>query len=303
MESGRGRVGETMDEKTVRSVLDDAVGRLADAGVDDPRRSAEWLLCEVLGTNRAGLYASLSSPVQGERASDFERMLRRRLRHEPLQYILGYTEFFGLRLDVTPDVLIPRPETEELVELALVCLEGRVHPRVLDVGTGSGCIALAVKKARPDAAVYACDVSSSALLVARRNADVNELSVDFREADVLHPGFVDRVPRALDLLVSNPPYVTREEAATLSEAVRSFEPHLALFAGDDPVVFYRHLARHGRRLLEDGGWMVLETHADYGELVADLLEEAGGYEAVELRQDLAGRDRMVRAMRRKRARS
>ncbi len=242
------------------------------------------------------MYADPAAPVEGERADRFERMVRRRLEHEPLQYILGYAEFYGLRLTVTPAVLIPRPETEELVEAALDLVDGVREPTVLDVGAGSGCIALAIKKIRPDARVFACDVSSAALEVARRNARANDLAVDFVEADLLAAGFTKSVTRGLDLLVSNPPYIAEEEAATLPADVRAYEPHVALFALEDPLAFYRRLAQVGRRLLDGGGWMALETHAEYGADVVRIVEQAG-YADVSLRRDLAGRNRIVLARR------
>lgn len=281
---------------TVKALLEDAVQRLTGAGIESPRRNAEWLLSEILSTGRAGIYGDLSATVDDERAVRFKGMLQRRLAHEPLQYILGFTEFFGLRLVVTPDVLIPRPETEELVESALQCLQGSTAPRVLDVGTGSGCIALAVKAARPDATVYACDVSAAALEVARRNAAEHELAVTFLEVDALGEDFAASVPDQFNLLVSNPPYVTEDEAAELPADVRSYEPHLALFARNDPVVFYRALARQGSQLIEPSGWIALETHVDHGREVMRILDETG-YRTPELKKDLAGRDRIVMARR------
>lgn len=285
-----------MSVRARRELLDESVRRLAEAGVENPRRNVEWMLCEVLSISRAALYADVSAPVGEELVERLERMLRRRMAREPLQYVLGHTEFFGLRVRVSPDVLIPRPETEEVVEVALQLLRGTVRPSVLDVGTGSGCIALAIKNVRPDAVVYACDVSEAALRMARRNAAALELEIEFTQVDVLRDAIPADVPRSIDLLISNPPYVTEEEADELSDEVRRFEPHVALFAGNDPIVFYRRLAAHGRTLVREGGWVVLETHADYGRKVSTLFETAG-YREVECLKDLAGRDRIVRARR------
>lgn len=285
-----------MSGYTVRELLDDAVRRLTSAGVEGARRNAEWMLSEVLSKGRAAMYAGAADPVRAESRERFEAMLLRRLRREPLQYVLGFAEFYGLRLTVTPDVLIPRLETEELVASALGCLAGRAAPRVLDVGTGSGCIALALKNALPDARVYACDVSNPALEVARHNAVRHDLRVELFEADALAKDFVERAPEALDLLVSNPPYVPEDEERALEAEVYGYEPHVALFSRDDPVAFYRALAQHGRTLLKPAGWMALETHADYGGTVVHILEEAG-YHTPELRRDLAGKDRIVVAAR------
>jgi release factor glutamine methyltransferase len=285
-----------MSGNTVRGLLEDAVRRLTSAGVESARRNAEWMLSEVLSEGRAAMYAGASASVSAERRERFEEMLQRRLRREPLQYILGFAEFCGLRLGVTPEVLIPRPETEELVASVLHCLEGHAAPRVLDVGTGSGCIALALKKALPNAHVYACDVSVPALEVARQNAALHDLRVELFEADALAKDFVERAPDGLDLLVSNPPYVPEDEEPSLAAEVYGYEPHMALFARVDPVVFYRALARHGRKLLQPAGWIALETHAEYGRTVVRILEEAG-FRAPELSRDLAGKDRIVVAAR------
>lgn len=273
-------------------LLEDSVQRLVAAGIDDPRRNAECLLCEALGISRAGLYAASGEWVELAAAMRFQETLARRLRREPLQYILGYTEFMGLRMTVTPDVLIPRPETEEVAAAALARLGAWKTPVILDAGTGSGCIALAIKKARPDAEVYACDVSEAALAVARRNAAAHDLAVTWIEADMLGEDLPDTIPAGLDLLISNPPYVPEEEIPTLSEEVRGWEPCAALIAPGDPLVFYRRLAQHGLRMLREDGWIVLETHADYGELVRRILKKAG-YEGVCLEKDMAGRDRIA----------
>ena len=278
---------------TRHALLTDAVARLEQAGIDDARRNAEWLAEDILGVSRAALYAHPDALVsEGERLH-LEALLVRRLRREPLQYVLGYAEFFGLRLRVTPDVLIPRPETEEVVEEAVRRLEGRTAPWVLDVGTGSGAIALALKHARPDAEVFACDISEAALAVAAANAERLGLAVTFVLADILDPVFVHDVRPTFHLVVSNPPYVPEEERTTLEPEVREHEPSRALFVpGEDPLRFYRALAVHAADLLNPGGHLVVETHADHGSAVRDLFAEAGLAGAT-LRTDLSGRPRIV----------
>lgn len=278
--------------RTRRTLIDEATERLESAGIANPRRNAEWMLCEVLGCSKAALYAGASDGVGDAAFRAFESMLDRRVRHEPLQYILGYTEFYGLRLDVTPDVLIPRPETEQVVENALGLISERSAPRILDAGTGSGCIALAIKAQRDDAIVAACDVSSAALEVARENTSVHGLEIDLIQADALAKDFVGKVSGRLDLLISNPPYVTEAELASLPQDVREHEPKLALVAPHDPLIFYRKLSDHGQLLLTPGGWIVLETHADFGRDAEEVLKRAG-YEHVALRRDYAGRSRIL----------
>ncbi|RMH56152.1 MAG: peptide chain release factor N(5)-glutamine methyltransferase [Bacteroidetes bacterium] len=276
---------------TRRRLLEAGTAALQRRRIEPARRQAAWMLAEVLGCTHAQLLAYGEQPVPEAAVAVFEAMLTRRLRGEPLQYILGHTDFFGLRLRVTPAVLIPRPETEQVVEAALEAVEGVARPRILDVGTGSGCIALALKHARPEAAVWACDVSPEALALAAENAATLELEVTVLAADVLAPDVVDRVPADLDLLISNPPYIPDAEAVTLEREVRDYEPALALFSGDDPLRFYRRLVAVAPRLLRPGGWLVLETHADFGEAVAALARTA--LDEVQVRRDLAGRHRIV----------
>ncbi|HLT47354.1 MAG TPA: peptide chain release factor N(5)-glutamine methyltransferase [Rubricoccaceae bacterium] len=280
---------------TRHALLEQTAARLEGAGIEDARRNAEWLLEEVLGASRAALYAHPEAPVSTGEALHVEALTARRIRREPLQYVLGHADFFGLRLRVTPAVLIPRPETEEVAEEALRHLEGREAPWVLDVGTGSGALALALKHRRPDAEVFACDVSEAALAVAADNAERLGLAVAFVQADVLDPAFVHAAPPSFDLVVSNPPYVPEAERATLAPEVRDHEPPEALFVPSaDPLLFYRVLAARAPDLLRPGGALVVETHADHGGAVRDLFAGAG-LEGAALRRDLAGRPRIVSA--------
>jgi release factor glutamine methyltransferase len=216
---------------------------------------------------------------------------------EPLQHVLGYAVFRGLRLAVSPAVMVPRPETEEVVGAALAMIEDVEAPRVLDVGTGSGCIALALKHERPDATVQAWDVSPDALAVARDNASRLGLNVQFAEVDLFGDAAADRLTEPVDLLVSNPPYIPNDEAETLPAVVRDYDPHVALFSGVDPLRFYRALAAHASTLCAPGAAVVLETHADYAEEAAAVLENEGLAD-VRLQEDLSGRPRILRARRR-----
>lgn len=275
-----------------RAVLNRATQILQDAGIEDAQRNAEWLLMELLGCSRATLYAFGEEAVEAEIVARLEAYIQRRLQHEPLQYILGYTEFFGLRIGVTPAVLIPRPETEQVVEAALECMQQIPAPRVLDIGTGSGCIPLAVKHEHRKADVYGCDVSPGALGLARANAEAVELDITLFKADVQAARFIEQAPKELDVVISNPPYVPDTEAVTLAPEVADHEPHIALFSGVDPLHFYRIIARRGVQLLKLGGWLVFETHTDYGEAVRDLVRELG-YTSVVLQHDLAGHPRIV----------
>ncbi|PAP77010.1 peptide chain release factor N(5)-glutamine methyltransferase [Rubrivirga marina] len=278
---------------TRRALLDDAVDRLAAAGIEDARRNAEWIVEEATGADRAALYARPDVVVEPVEVALVARYVARRASGEPVQYVLGHTDFYGLRVAVTPDVLIPRPETEEVVEEALRRIRDAEAPWVLDVGTGSGAIALAVKHERPDAEVFAVDVSAGTLAVAASNADRLGLDVTFVESDALRPQFAADVPPTFDLIISNPPYVPEAERPGLQVEVRDHEPASALFVPDaDPLVFYRALAGHADALLRPGGWLVAETHADLGGAVGQLWTEAGLVK-VEVLPDLAGRDRIA----------
>ena len=250
------------------------------------------MLEDLAGVSRVELYAQPRSLVPPDTLAALDAAVARRVAGEPLQYILGHTDFYGLRLRVTPAVLVPRPETEELVEAALAELAAQRAPWVLDVGTGSGAIAIAIKARQPDAEVFAADVSAAALAIARENAARHQLDVSFVEADALRPSFADAVPPAFDLIVSNPPYVPDAERPTLQREVRH-EPDLALFVPDaDPLVFFRALAGHADRLLRPGGSLAVETHTDHAEGVRVLFESSGLVETRVL-SDLSGRPRMV----------
>jgi release factor glutamine methyltransferase len=223
-------------------------------------------------------------------------LLDRRANREPIQYLTGETEFFGLTIEVNPSVLIPRPETEQLVSSVLERIPGDRTCQVLDLGTGSGCIALAIKHNRPLAEVTACDLDPAALETARDNAARLNLSVRFLLADMLDPHAASTLGTAYDFLVSNPPYVSVAEAPTLQPEVHNFEPHHALFAEGDPMVYYRAISKLGKILLSPGGNLALECHADRAHKVARHLEQSGFSEA-QIRRDLAGRPRIVLAAR------
>jgi release factor glutamine methyltransferase len=228
--------------------------------------------------------------------SDYNQIMsitKRLLSHEPIQYILGETEFYGLKFRVNQAVLIPRPETEELVDWII-----RDHKNsaltIVDVGTGSGCIAVTLAKNLIQSTVYALDVSEQALEQAKANAQLNEVVVQFFQTDVLKqpwPGFTKKP----DLIVSNPPYVTQKEKKQMQANVLDYEPSLALFVSDDdPLLFYREIATQARNLLADEGWLYFEINEALGNQTATLLE-ALGYRQIELRADINGKHRMIKA--------
>jgi release factor glutamine methyltransferase len=255
-------------------------------GVESPRETAEALLQYFLGTDRAGLYGRTEG-LDSRTARLYGRALCQRCHGVPLQYLTGEQQFRDLVLGVAPGVFVPRPETEVLVDRALEAIEDTQTPLVVDVGTGTGAVALGIKRDRPDATVLATDVSEEAVRVARANASRHGL-----EVEVLRGNLLDPVPGELggvvDLIVSNPPYVTEEEYEDLPAEVR-VEPYEALVGGTE---VHARLAREAPRWLEPGGWLVMEIGADQGHAVAALLDR--GFGRVEVLQDLAGRDRVVR---------
>ncbi len=218
---------------------------------------------------------------------------RRLLAHEPVQYVLGEAPFLELELEVGPGVLIPRPETEELVQLITVELRDARAPRLLDVGTGSGCIAVAVAQILPRAEVWGLDISDTALAIARRNGARYGNRVTWLQHDVFQPLTPEIFDDQLDGLISNPPYVPQREAAEMAPHVRDHEPALALFVpDDDPLRYYRRLAEVGSTMLRPKGRIYLETHTEYAAAVADLLR-ATGYAAVTAHNDFTDRPRFV----------
>ena len=222
--------------------------------------------------------------------------LKRLRTGEPVQYVLGHVLFHGLRLTVDQRVLIPRPETEEMVARIAAHSAGKAPGRILDIGTGSGCIALALKKSFPKAEVIGMDVSNGALDVARENAGTNGLDVKWIQADALDTLLAERIGQ-VDLLVSNPPYVPQGEASSLAPNVRDHEPHAALFVPDaDPLLFYRTIAQLGLRILQAGGQLWFEVHHRHGAEVLPMLTDLG-YARTGIATDLSGMDRFVHAER------
>ncbi len=279
---------------SIRTQLDTAAGILAAAGIATARVDAEWLLAGVLGVGRfdAGLRGDRT--LSAELAARFDAAVRRRARREPLQRILGWEGFRGLRIRLTDDVLVPRPETEMLVEWALELLaESRagVRPLAVDVGTGSGCIACALAAERPDLDVLATDVSPAAAKVARDNAAALGLGARVR---VLAADLLAGVgPAGATLVVSNPPYGSRALLASLEPEVSRHDPRAALDGGPDGLGLIRRIVAAGRAVLAPSGGLVLETAGGVQAAEVARLMRAAGYAGVAVRADLAGVDRFV----------
>jgi release factor glutamine methyltransferase len=274
---------------TLGGALARATSRLAEAGVDSARLEAELLLARACDDcARALLYAELDRELSPEQEAAFDANVVRREQREPLAYILGEWGFRRLTLKTDRRALIPRPETEVVVERALEHIRGLDEPHVLDVGTGTGAIALAIADEVPDARVTAIDVSADALALARENLELT--GINGRVRLVEHDLTFGLGNADFDLVVSNPPYVEPDELPTLQPEVRDWEPHVALVAAGATA----KLAAASRDALRPGGWLVLETAAYSGERVERLLRDLG-FEEVTITPDLAGRDRVAEA--------
>jgi release factor glutamine methyltransferase len=264
-------------------------------GIDTPRLDAELLLAHALGCDRLRLYVEFEKPVTAEERGAFRALVRRRAEERvPVAYLTGVREFWSLPLAVTPDVLIPRPDTETLIDAVLARLDRAAELSVLDLGTGSGAIALALAKELPRAAITASDVSTAALAVARKNAEA--LGLAERMRFVAGDGFAPVAGECFDAIVSNPPYVAEAEAAGLAPELRH-EPALALFAPGDGTALLRRIAAEAGAQLRPGGLLGLELAPAQAGDVTQCLAAAGFGEIAEHR-DLAGRVRAVTAIRR-----
>jgi release factor glutamine methyltransferase len=273
---------------TLAEVLRRSTEYLESRGSPTPRLDAELLLSHGLALSRLELYTQFDRPLTDDELTACRELVRRRGAREPVAYVIGHWGFRRLDLAVDARVLVPRPETELLVERCLQLLEGTEGPAVVDVGTGSGAIALALKDERPDARITACDVSEDALAVASGNAERLGLDVTFVQSDLLSG--IEGGP--FELIVSNPPYVSSAEIATLEPEVADHEPRLATDAGDDGLEVYRRLLPQAAERLAAGGWLVLECGAGQSPaLVAELRALGYGEPAVDL--DLSGIDRVV----------
>ncbi|MGE4345500.1 MAG: peptide chain release factor N(5)-glutamine methyltransferase [Geoalkalibacter sp.] len=272
---------------TVLRVLRWTAGYFRERGLDSPRLDAELLLADTLGVDRVGLYLRYDQPLTDEELAAYRRRVARRAKNEPVAYILGKAEFWSLSLKVAPAVLIPRPDTEVLVEEALV--RGGERARVLDVGTGSGAIVLALASERPDWSFAALDLSQEALQIAQENARRHEMDgrISFVHGDLAH------LPEGpFDLIVANPPYIPRGELAGLMADVRDYEPVQALDGGEDGLDAYRALAAQAISRLAPGGCLLVEIGAGQQDDVRHLFETAGLLD-VATRTDYAGIERVV----------
>lgn len=285
---------------TLHALKQRFITELADVLSENERKSVfHWLVEAYLDLSPVAIVMQGDESVPAAALFKFEAALERLKAAEPVQYILGHTEFFGLRFAVNANTLIPRPETEELVQLIRDQNQKIKDPlRVLDIGTGSGCIAVSLAKELPQAEVSAVDVSEETLKTAKLNADANQVKVGFFQADILT---LKQLPGAYEVIVSNPPYVRHSEKQKMEANVLDFEPHLALFVEDDnPLIFYDKIADLAQKHLTENGSLYFEINEFLGQELVTLIEEKG-FEDVQLIKDIYGKNRMLHAVLKKRA--
>jgi release factor glutamine methyltransferase len=284
---------------TLRDALREGIAQLEQAGTPSAALAAELLLMHVASCDRAHLYAHPEQLLAPNSLAEYFSLVHRRATGTPTQYLTGKQEFWGLEFEVTPDVLIPRPETEHVIEVALARVgESRRNAplAIADIGTGSGCIAIALAGELPNSTIVAADISAPALEVAKRNAARHNMDarIQFIESNLFNS--IDS-PAEFDLVVSNPPYVASRNAHSLPIEIREHEPHSALFAGEDGLDVYRALIAQSESRMKRGGHLILELGSGQFEAVSELLDSARGWSRVSATMDLAGIPRVLAATR------
>ena len=271
----------------LKQLIRESVFKLQEAGIADAKTDTFLLLEAAAGITKAGYLLDPDKQLSASEYELFDGFLKRRMQHEPCQYIIGQTEFYGLSFLVNEHVLIPRQDTELLVEETLKTTAE--DSRVLDLCTGSGAVAVAIKHSRPDAAVTALDISKDALETAKKNAEQNRCGIEFLVSDLFEELGAER---KFDVIVSNPPYISETEYETLMPEVKDHEPSLALLAGEEGLDIYRRLTAEAPRYLAKGGALLVEIGCSQAEAVSRLFKE-NGFKEIKVIKDLAGLDRVV----------
>ncbi len=276
---------------TVKQILDWTVNFFTSKNIPEPRLSAEWLLADVLKCRRIELYVQFDRILTGDERMAYREFVQRRTQREPVQYILGETEFYSLPFVVSRDVLIPRQDTETLVDATIEHIRDRQleAPVILDIGTGSGCIAIALAKQFPTAELWAIDKSAEAIAIAKENAKLNDVFVNFIQADFF--SYVTEFQKKFNVIVSNPPYISQNEWQKVQPEVREFEPCIALLGGNDGLDFYRELMPKFPQLLAEHGTIFFETGYEQAKAVADMLKK--NHLLTEIRKDYQKIERVV----------
>ena len=256
------------------------------------RSFTKLLISKLTGFSNTEIILNKNTIFSAEQRKILDSFIEKLKIHMPIQYILGKTEFYGLEFIVNQSVLIPRPETEELVEWILNSVHDNSNLKLLDIGTGSGCIAIGLKNNLTQSQITAFDISEEALLIAQKNAELNNLKINFEQVDILKNLNLNE---KWDVIVSNPPYIPENEKIEISQNVLDFEPHLALFVPEfDPLVFYKKIADFGKAHLNENGSLFFEIHYTKANQIIELLKSLGYFE-IELRKDIYKNDRMIKA--------
>ena len=287
-----------METWTITKLLNWVTQFLTDNGIESPRLSAELLLSHVLGLKRIELYTQYNKAVEKQELDKLRELVRRAGQHEPIAYLVGKTEFYSMELNVTPDCMIPRPETELLVQRAIEFLRTRNGPQyVCDLCTGSGCIAVAIAKNFPNAKIIATDICDTALAVAATNVEKHNLQdkITLLSGDLFDPIIPQLDVGKFDLIVCNPPYVSSGEYEKLDKNVRDYEPRLALFAGDDGLDIYRRIIEKVDSFLKPDAALILEIGYAQGHAITELLKQTGVFAGIKIERDFHNNDRIVTA--------
>jgi len=285
-------MSQSPGEWTVLSMLEWATEYFKEKKINNPRHSIEWLLAHVLNCKRLDLYLKYDRPLSEHELSELKPLVKRRALHEPLQYITGSTDFINCRIEVNPGVLIPRIETEQLVEEVLSRIRKyKTSPGcLLDIGTGSGCIPIAIKKSIPDWNCFGCDISDTALITAKKNAEANNTEVTFFNCDLFDQSS-GLAQSNWDVIISNPPYIQLDEKSSVEKQVSEFEPGLALFH-KEPLDVYRSLTDYAIKNLKSGGLLFLEINAKLAGGITEIVDSQS-FNNFKLKKDLDGNPRFI----------
>lgn len=288
-----------MQTWTIQKLLNWITDYFTQKGLDAPRLSAEMLLSHVLSIKRIELYTNFDRAVEKPLLDKLRNLVKQAGKNEPVAYLVGKTEFYSIEFEVSPMCLIPRPETELLVQRAIEFLKPKPPPHlVCDIGTGSGCIAVAIAKNLPEARITATDISQDALKIAERNIEKHKLKnrITPLRGDFFEPIASQSEDNLFDLIVSNPPYVSPQEYEKLDKNVKDYEPKSALYAGQNGLEFHKRIAEEVAKFLKPGGAIMLEIAYNQGQTVRELFEKEGAFSNIKTEKDLQGHDRLVTAI-------
>ena len=273
-----------MKKKNISETLKQSINLLKKCNIENPIINAEQLISHILGMNKTDLYLNSKDILDNEKSDLIAQLIIRRTKHEPLQYIIGETEFYGCKIKVNPDVLIPRPETELLVEKVL-----RENVRsILEIGTGSGAIAIALAKQMKNVQIEATDISQKALNTARQNAELNNVSISFIQSDIFY-----NIKSKYDIIVSNPPYISKKEYNNLEPEIKDYEPEISLLAEEEGLFYYKKILEKAKDYLTENGKIYFEIGFDQAEKIKEIAKE-NGFDDINVFKDLNGFDRIMR---------